>query len=224
MNSAVISSGDRSASDSLGLWEPKRTLTLEAARKHTARIKVMRYALLTICAGLAAYLVYEFATQSNTTFIEDNPTESVKMSFPRYSGRTTDGLPFYLTAESATRTLANKTEVALIKPVLEFIREDGAEASIVVAENGTYDDVNKILNLRTDVDLNTDDGYNCKTTHARIFAKEKRIEGDERIECTGSFGLVNGNSYEINDNYTVFVFKSGMDAIIEQKQDSIGDE
>jgi len=144
------------------------------------------------------------------------------MSFPRYSGRTTDGLPFYLTAESATRTLANKTEVALIKPVLEFIREDGAEASIVLAETGTYDDVNKILNLRTDVDLNTDDGYNCKTTHARIFAKEKRIEGDERIECTGSFGLVNGNAYEINDNYKVFVFKSGMDAVIEQ--DSVGDE
>jgi len=68
MNSAVISSGDRSASDALGLWEPKRTLTLEAARKHTARIKVMRYVLLAICAGLAAYLVYEFATQSNTTF------------------------------------------------------------------------------------------------------------------------------------------------------------
>ena len=222
MNSAVISSGDRSASDALGLWEPKRTLTLEAARKHTARIKVMRYALLAICAGLAAYLVYEFATQSNTTFIDDNPTESVKMSFPRYSGRTTDGLPFYLTAESATRTLANKTEVAHIKPVLEFIREDGAEASIVLAETGTYDDVNKILNLRTDVDLNTDDGYNCKTTHARIFAKEKRIEGDERIECTGSFGLVNGNAYEINDNYKVFVFKSGMDAVIEQ--DSVGDE
>ena len=222
MNSAVISSGDRSASDALGLWEPKRTLTLEAARKHTARIKVMRYVLLAICAGLAAYLVYEFATQSNTTFIDDNPTESVKMSFPRYSGRTTDGLPFYLTAESATRTLANKTEVALIKPVLEFIREDGAEASIVLAETGTYDDVNKILNLRSDVDLNTDDGYNCKTTHARIFAKEKRIEGDERIECSGSFGLVNGNAYEINDNYKVFVFKSGMDAVIEQ--DSVGDE
>lgn len=222
MNSAVISSGDRSASDALGLWEPKRTLTLEAARKHTARIKVMRYVLLAICAGLAAYLVYEFATQSNTTFIDDNPTESVKMSFPRYSGRTTDGLPFYLTAESATRTLANKTEVALIKPVLEFIREDGAEASIVLAETGTYDDVNKILNLRTDVDLNTDDGYNCITTHARIFAKEKRIEGDERIECTGSFGLVNGNAYEINDNYKVFVFKNGMNAIIEQ--DSVGDE
>lgn len=221
MNSAVISSGDRSASDALGLWEPKRTLTLEAARKHSGRIRFMRRLLLLLCAGLAGYLIYEFATQSSTTFIEDNPTESVKMVNPRYSGRTEDGLPFYLTADTATRTLANRSEVALKNPVLEFIREGGAEASLVVAETGTYDDVKKILNLRTAVDLNTDDGYNCKTTHARIFAREKRIEGDERIECNGSFGIVNGNAYEINDNYKVFVFKNNMDAIIEQG-DNVG--
>jgi len=220
MNSASISADGHAASEALGLWEPKRTLTLEAARKHSARIKVLRYVLLTFCAALAAYLIYEFATQNKTILIEDNPTESVRMVNPRYSGRTTDGLPFYLTADTATRTLANKTEVALIKPVLEFIREDGAEASVVIADTGAYDDVNKILNLRTAVDLNTDDGYSCQTTHARIFARDKRIEGDERIECTGSFGIVNGNAYEINDNYKVFVFKNGMDAVIEQGDDT----
>jgi len=221
MNSAVISSDGHAASESLGLWEPKRTLTLEAARKHSKRIRFMRWALMTFCVGLATYLVYEFATQSNTPFIDDNPTESVKMVNPKYRGRTTDGLPFYLTADTATRTLSNRDEVILAKPVLEFIREDGVEASYVVAETGTYDDVKKILNLRTAVNLDTDDGNVCKTTHARIFAREKRIEGDERIECTGSFGLANGNTYEINDNYKVFVFKNGMDAIIEQG-DSVG--
>ena len=142
---------------------------------------------------------------------------------PRYSGRTDDGLPFYLTADTAIRTLANRSEVTLANPILEFIREEGAEVSLVVAETGTYDDVKKILNLRTAVDLKTDDGYNCKTIHARIFAREKRIEGDERIECIGSFGIVNGNAYEINDNYKVFVFKSGMDAIIDQG-DQVGSE
>ena len=220
MNSAVISGDGHAASEALGLWEPKRTLTLEAARKHSARIKVLRRMLLGLCVLLAAYLVYEFATQSNTLSIYDDPTESVRMENPRYSGRTTDGLPFYLTANTATRTLANRSEVSLIKPVLEFIREDGAQASFVVAETGTYDDVKKILNLRTAVDLNTDDGNSCKTTHARIFAKEKRIEGDERIECNGSFGIVNGNAFEINDNYTVFVFKNGVDALIDQNSEA----
>ena len=219
MNSAVISTDGHAASEALGLWEPKRTLTLEAARKHSGRIKFLRRLLLALCAGLAGYLIYEFATQSTTPFIEDVSTESVRMVNPKYRGRTTDGLPFYLTADTAIRTLANRSEVTLENPVLEFIREEGAQASVVVAETGTYDDVKKILNLRTAVDLNTDDGYNCKTTHARIFAREKRIEGDERIACNGSFGVVNGNAYEINDNYKVFVFKNNMDAIIEQGDD-----
>ena len=219
MNSAVISADGHAASEALGLWEPKRTLTLEAARKHSARIKVLRHILLGFCILLAGYLIYEFVTQTNTPILEDVATESVKMLGPRYSGRTDDGLPFYLKAESATRTLANRNKTALKNPVLEFIREEGAAPSLVVADTGTYDDVKKILNLRTAVDLNTDDGYNCKTTHARIFAREKRIEGDERIECNGSFGLVNGNAYEINDNYKVFVFKNGMDAIIEQGEE-----
>lgn len=219
MNSAVISTDSHAASEALGLWEPKRTLTLEAARKHSARIKFMRRLLLALSVGLGVYLIYEFATQSNTPFIEDVSTESVRMVNPKYRGRTTDGLPFYLTADTAIRTLANRNEVILQNPVLEFIREKGAEVSVVIAETGTYDDLKKILNLRTAVDLNTDDGYNCQTTHARIFAKEKRIEGDERIECNGSFGVVNGNAYEINDNYKVFVFKNGMDAIIEQGDD-----
>jgi len=221
MNSAVIPSGDRQVSEALGLWEPKRTLTLEAARNHSKRIKFLRRLLMGLSGLLLLFLVFEFLTQQNNILIDDNPAESVKMINPRYSGRTEDGLPFYLTAQTATRTLANRSEVELFMPVLEFIREGGAAPSFIKAEAGTYDDVKKILNLRTEVDLKTDDGYSCLTTHARIFAQEKRIEGDERIECSGGFGLANGNAYEINDNYKVFVFKNGMDAVIDQEEDTV---
>lgn len=208
---------DHGVSEALGLWEPKRTLTLEAARNHTQRIQLLRKVLMGLAAALVIALGFQFLLGSGPTVFNDpDPTESVKMTNPRYSGRTSDGLPFYLTAATATRTLANRNEVALIKPVLEFIRADGAAASFVLADTGTYDDVNKVLNLRTAVNLETDDGYECDTTHARIFAREKRIEGDEPIACVGNFGTVNGRAYEINDNYTEFVFKSGMDAIINQ--------
>jgi len=217
MNTTAISAGTHHASETLGLWEPKRTLTLEAARRHSRRVKFMQRILLTVSVLLILALIFQFATQAPIIIQEDNPTESVRMMYPRYSGRTEDALPFYLTAQSATRMLANRTEVILDKPVLEFLREDGAASSFINAESGTYDDVNKILNLRAEVDLKTDDGNICVTTHARIFAREKRIEGDERIECQGNFGTANGNAYEINDNYKVFVFKNGMDAIIAQE-------
>ena len=210
------SSRDNSVADALGLWEPKRTLTLEAARRHTHRIHILRKILIGLAGVLVLFLIFQFVGSGTKTFDDPNPTESVKMVNPRYSGRTSDGLPFYLTADTATRTMAKRTEVALVKPVLEFIRTDGAASSFVLADTGTYDDVNKILNLRTNVNLETDDGYVCDTTHARIFARDKRIEGDEPIACVGNFGSVNGRAYEINDNYKVFVFKNGMDAVIKQ--------
>jgi len=218
MNSAVISSGDHDVSESLGLWEPKRTLTLEAARKHSKRIKALRLLLMMVSTGLAVFLTYEFLTGSSTGLnLVDDPTESVRMIGPRYSGRTGDGEPYYLTAEYATRAMTNRNVVELKNPVLEFIREFGAEASFVVAETGTYDDVNKILNLEFAVDLTTDDGNICRTDQARIFTLEKRIEGDKRIECTGSFGIANGNAFEIKDKYKTFVFKNGMDAVIQRE-------
>lgn len=205
-----------SASDALGLWEPKRTLTLAAARKHTLRIRAIRHALIGISAALAVILIYFFATQSSGAQFEDDPDTSVKMVNPRYSGRTADGLPFYLTSDTATRELETRNEIALVAPVLEFIRADGAESSYIEAEVGEYDDVAKVLDLREDVVLETDDGYRCTTTHARIYAQEKRIEGDEPIQCTGNFGEVSGTRYEVIDEYRTFVFKDGMTSRIER--------
>ncbi len=206
------------ASEALGLWEPRRTLTLEAARKHSSRIRFIRLCLIMLAMLLVAALVWEFTQRGTASDFEDNPSESVKMVNPRYSGRTEDGLPFYLTAKEAIRTTADETTVSLINPVLEFFREEGAKKSLVIAETGTYDNINKILNLRSDVDLNTDDGYDCDTTHARIYTKTKTIEGDEPISCVGPFGTVNGNAYEILDNYKTFVFKNQMSAVLEPEK------
>ncbi len=204
------------ASEALGLWEPKRTLTLEAARRHSHRILLLRRILYGFAALLLFLLIWQFVSQGTKIDIEDNPEESVKMINPRYTGRTDDGLPFYLTSSEAIRTLAKQNEVELINPVLEFFREAGAEKSVIIADKGSYDDVTKVLNLYTAVDLKTDDGNHCVTTHARFFTKAKTIEGDEPIHCVGDFGEVNGNAYEILEDYRVFVFKNGMDAVLDQ--------
>lgn len=209
------------ASDALGLWEPKRSLTLEAARRHSVRIRIIRRILIGLSALLIALLIWQFTSQGSTAFPVDNPNESVRMINPRYSGRTDDNLPYYLTAAEAIRTTTNDDVVELVKPVLHFFRQEGADESTIVADAGTYDDVNKILNLRTTVNLKTDDGNDCKTTHARIFAKTKIVEGDEPIHCEGTFGIVNGNAYEILENYKVFVFKNGMDAILDQDENTL---
>lgn len=203
------------SADEHSLWEPRRTLTLEAARRHSMRVRIMRVLLLFLALIAVAALVWEFWRQPETDFEEPVAGESVKMINPRYSGRTEDGLPFFLTAKEAVRPTINQETVQLINPVLEFYRQSSTAKSIVIAESGVYNDAEKTLELRTSVDLKTDDGYSCQTTHARVYTKTKNIEGDEPISCTGQFGKVNGNAFEIKDNYETFIFKNGMQAVLE---------
>jgi len=215
---------DRRVSEDLGLWEPKRTLTLEAARAHTQRIKILRRLLIAISVVLVIILIWQLMIDRGGIDLDDHPTESVKMVNPRYSGRTSDGLPFYLTSDTAIRRLTDKNNVALEQPVLEFIRDEGVESSFVVAKSGTYNDMDKILQLRSDVNLETDDGYICDTTHARIFNRDKHIEGDEPIDCHGEFGNVTGQTYAIEDSYKTFIFKDGMTALVKQEANASDEE
>ena len=214
---------DRRASEDLGLWEPKRTLTLEAALVHTKRIRILRTLLLGLSAILVMGLLWQFLFDSGGPEPINDPTESVKMVEPRYSGRTGDGLPFYLIAETAIRRRTDRNTVLLDGPELEFIRDTGVEASTVISETGSYNDMSKVLELETDVKLKTDDGNRCNTIHARIFNVEKRIEGDKAISCFGEFGIVTGKTYAIEDDYKTFIFKDGMTADLEQDQETEDD-
>lgn len=215
-SASISSTSNRRVSDELGLWEPKRALTLEAARAHTQRIKVFRYVLMAVSLVLLLVLVWQFIADRGGVDFDNDPTESVKMVQPRYSGRTSDGLPFYLIADTATRRMSEPNTVVLDNPVLKFTREAGAASSSVIAKTGAYNDLDKILELKTNVNLETDDGNQCDTSHARIFNVEKRIEGDEPIICFGGFGRVKGQSFAIEDAYETFIFKDGMTAQLTQ--------
>jgi lipopolysaccharide export system protein LptC len=198
----------------LAHWEPRHALSLDAARRHSSFIRNARLALMVFSGILLLILLWYFVSTPKPKPQEDNPDETVKMINPVYKGRTADNLPFRITADEAVRFLQNPDETKLVNPVLNFLRSGEVEESMVLALTGLYNSETQVLELRQDVNLKTDDGYDCKTSHARIFVKEKRIEGDEAISCTGRFGRVSGTAYEINDNYEEFVFKGGMTALI----------
>jgi len=67
-SASISTPSDRRASEDLGLWEPKRALTLDAARAHTKRIKLLRYALMAISAALVCILIWQFLTPSLDSF------------------------------------------------------------------------------------------------------------------------------------------------------------
>jgi len=210
----TISAETSAKNHALAHWEPRHALSLDAAKRHSSFIRRARLVLMAFSGILILTLLWYFISTPKPEPQPDNPDETVKMINPVYKGRTADNLPFRITADEAARFLQNPDETKLINPVLNFLRSGEVEESMVLALTGLYNSETQVLELNQDVHLKTDDGYDCKTSHARIFVKGKRIEGDEAIDCTGNFGRVSGSSYEINNNYSEFVFKGGMTALI----------
>jgi len=90
--SATISTkSDRRASDELGLWEPKRALTLDAARAHTQRIRVIRYVLMVISAVLVATLLWQFMSNYKTFIFKDGMTAQLTENQDDSAGDTSFG-------------------------------------------------------------------------------------------------------------------------------------
>ncbi|MEE9347652.1 MAG: LPS export ABC transporter periplasmic protein LptC [Robiginitomaculum sp.] len=218
MNAALTST----ASGNAGLWEPRRSLTLNAARRHSRFVKLFRFVLVLGSGLLLALLAYYIVEGPEKLVVNTEETESVRMTNPRYNGMDSDGVPYTLTADYAVRSRASLDAVRLINPVLKFSRSGEADASNITAKEGIYDSKAQTMELRSDVSVRIDDGYICQTSHARIHAVEKTVEGDEKISCTGRFGSVQGDSYKIVNNYTRFVFYGNVTGIIlpEPKNDA----
>ncbi len=193
----------------LAIWAPKGTLSLAHAHRHTRFVRRLRLVLIGLSVSLLAALAWFFLSVPKTALPVENTGETVKMIHPVYQGRTSDGLPYRIIADEAVRLIKAPTQTQLVSPILNFLREKGAKESRITARTGSYNAETQVLELHQNVHLKTDDGNDCRTSHARIFVKAKRVEGDEPIRCTGSFGKIFGNAFEINDDYKEFVFKDG---------------
>ena len=197
------------------LWEPKRSLTLTAAKRHTRFVAILRLAFVLGAGCILGLLAFYMSRGIGAEQIDTGPGgEAVRMTNPRYTGLDGQGVPYALTAEYATRAMDNPDAVKLVKPVLTFRRLDGAPESSVTALEGLYDSKAQIMELRADVKVRTDDGYSCDTTHAKIFTAERRVTGDEPIKCVGNFGTVEGERYQILEDYSRYIFEDNVKAII----------
>ena len=211
--------GQSTSDHALAMWVPKRTLSLEATHRHTRTVRRMRKVLLALSAGLFLVVSWFFLNVPQGPPMIESADETVTTIHPDYRGLTSDGLPYKITADEAIRHIKDPKKTQLIKPVLHFLRTADVPQSRVRALRGMYDAETRVLELHQNVHLKTDDGTDCKTSHARIFVRGKHIEGDEPINCTGGFGQVSGKAYEINDNYREFVFKNGMTShLISEKE------
>lgn len=177
-------------------WAPSRRLTLDGARRRSGWVKVWRTALLAGMVASAAALIGALAGNALDRMGHGRQqlagAEVVTMLNPRFSGRDAFGRPFVLTADTAQRQRANPQLIELVNPRLVDDMN-----RIVTAPRGLYDQDTQSLELFDDVMAEESDGYVFRSTHAKFFVAEGRVEGMQPLEGSGPVGDVRADSYEI---------------------------
>ncbi len=210
-----------------GSWEPRRVLTLSAARRRTAFIRSLRFAFI----GTAVLIVATVLIQLILSNLQPpaGPQEAVgtdvRMINPRFSGRDQNLTPYLLTADSAVRRRESEDGLTdLDRPQLSYdFLAEAAEGSSVLADLGVYDPTNRILDLNTNVNFATDTGYDFATSHSRIYLRDERVVGDEPVLGTGPMGRIRSDRFEIRDGGNHVIFAGRVSARIVQDRTQTGD-
>lgn len=207
-------------------WEPRRRMTLEAARKRSAVIRILRLSFLIlsalIIAVVALYIILN--AMRKETPVAPPPVEAdgeVRMINPRFTGRDNAGRPYVVIADTAIRRTDEPDTTDLVNPRLDTA--PGSDSSQVTARRGVYQANLKILNLYDHVLFTTPNGYKYKTEHARFFIDTDSIVGDEPVDGTGPMGSVRADRYEIIDGGKKVTFAGNVVTRIKSHSDANGD-
>lgn len=210
-----------------GRWEPRRALTLSAARRRTALVRLLRLTFLAAIAAIVILLAIQLflGTAGGPVAPAEAVSTDVRMVNPRITGRDEHLTPYALTADVAIRRRDNANGLTeLERPRLDYdFLNTEAGVSEVLAQTGTFDPETRILDLFSDVNLNTDNGYSFSSQHARIFLREERVTGELPVTGSGPVGTIHADRYEIHEGGNRVIFEGNVRARIVQDRTAPSD-
>ena len=210
-----------------GNWEPRRVLTLNAARRRTAFVGALRLVFIGSAVGIVALLLTQLILGNAGGIVETQEAVStdVRMINPRFTGRDENLTPYTVTADIAVRRRDNRDGITeLERPRLDYdFLNAGDPLSRVLAETGSYDPANRVLDLYSQVNLQTDNGYTFLSEHARVHLRDERVTGEQPVIGTGPNGSIRADRYQILEAGNRVIFDGNVRAQILQDRTVIAE-
>ena len=195
-------------------WAPRRQVTMEQTRRRSAVVRFLRVAFTAAAAISIGVLAGPVIANAVSDFSGGRKSfegsEIVTMINPRFTGRDASGAAYVITADTAQRRRAEPDVVDLSNPML--IDEVGTR---VTAPDGTFDQRTQTLDLFRDVRVSDEAGYRFRTSTARFYIVEGRIEGLAPLEGEGPLGDIRSDTYEITEDGDVITFRGNVEMVFE---------
>jgi lipopolysaccharide export system protein LptC len=202
-------------------WEPKRALTLRAARRRSRLIALLRrFFVAAAGAALASVFVFMglYAVEGGFRADQYTASEPLRMLNPRFIGRTEQGGPYQLSAEVAERAPGENQPIELIAPV--YRTEAG---TIMLAPRGIYDEDAQTVVFDGEV-LFADRGGNRFTTpHMLVDLEAGTLTGRGGVTGAGPLGVLQAESYELRDSDRALVLRGGVRGQIPDRDQQDGE-
>jgi lipopolysaccharide export system protein LptC len=177
-----------------------------APRGYARLVRVLRYALPAIAALMVALVVawpqlIGGGAGLIAPVLESDQLEGadgLRMSNPRYVGRTSDAEPIGVSAASAYVNPAQPDRIHLQQVAAEIARAGQRDLQLL-AGAGIYDRAAEDVDLSGGVELITSDGYRFETPSVFLNLQRGQGIGSEPIAGAGPSGTIAAERFEFED-------------------------
>jgi lipopolysaccharide export system protein LptC len=203
-------------------WEPKRALTLRAARRRSRLIAgLRRFFVAGAGASFAAVFVFMalYAIQGGWNQAAFDAREPLRMLNPRFIGRTENGGPYQLSAEVAERAQGENQPIELIAPV--YRTEAG---TIMLAPRGVYDERTQRVTFDGEVLFSDSNGNRFTTPNMIVDLEAGTLTGRGGVTGAGPLGVLQADAYELRDSDRALVLRGGVRGQIPDRDQQTGEQ
>ncbi|MEQ1614946.1 MAG: LPS export ABC transporter periplasmic protein LptC [Hyphomicrobiaceae bacterium] len=192
-----------------------RARSFAHARRHTALVRFMRYALpATALIALMSYgagmrMKYRTPMGKIDTGTIAISTQNLTMSNPRYEGFNKDGSRFTVAAKTAVQDIKQQGPIELTQIDGRIVQVTNGIVTLT-APRGTFDNKTNQLELFDDIKIRGDDGMRADLSQATILMKENRIVSRQPVAIDMAAGQVRANEMDIRQATKQVIFGNGV--------------
>ena len=155
--------------------------------------------------------------QIGTTRITTSDIDGLRMENPRYVGVDEESRPFQVSAAVATQD-RNDGDVVRLNALKADLLASGQSWVALEAAEGVYHKTEQTIDLSGGVTMFHDQGYEMRSTTAKVDLKTGGITSDEPVQGQGMAGAVQGQGLRMYDRGTRVVFTGKSRVVLYPKQ------
>lgn len=193
---------------------PARRRAFAEANRHTARVRLLKRGIVVVAClavvALAVIVVVDpFRRVAEAGLSIDKVGVSgtkVTMANPKLNGFRQDSRPYQVIARTAVQDIRKPNQIELNE--LEATIDMGPNGTgRVTAATGFYDSTREVMDLRTNVRMRSEAGYELLASSAAIEFKTGKMVSDEPVKVMMRTGTIDADRMTVLDSGKQMIFE-----------------